>query len=815
MEALQVIGGVLALLALYIITMLVYFAVKQKFVHKKYAVEVTVIAVALLISAVMRFIIIFPDEEYGSILSRVLFAVYSAIGGFSFEGLDVTGLAELPVIYGVLYCGAALYTGLVVLSVITVGVSYEISSYLKAVILKIRLIFDKRTDVYLFTSATEDVLLLANDVQKRYREGGVVSDGKPRKCVIIFSGAELEAFDRKSELHREIMSRGYIYWSYSRRQNSDKEKSLLKRFNLRVKNYVGGKRSDTRVRVFALKLGETLTGLESENSDIVFDEIGAELREFVKKKGGALRAYASGGKEDGNLFKNTVVNFYILTDSDVNFGLYRRKVNQMIEKAVSTALHGDKGNPERLDEIKGRMKEELQLHILNEAILSAESMIRHRTEEYLEEDGNGGILWEQSMFAKDLQPDADNIYRVGVLGFGKTGQHAMNTLFIQTAYADKNGGAPSRFVAEVFDSKMDSVSGTFEYTHPLFHCITGGDGLTSAKEVEEAVKKGKLCDTCKPLYEKYGKVSGIEDEEAVKEKVEKLMGFPVAVLHNASCFGAEFMRNLDKNLAGANKKGKFAFKAFIISLGNDEANINMANALIDDFKHEALAGNARSGFPQTLYVNIRDEKNYGKLNWETADKARFSASGKSALKVVPFGKREEMYGYDAIINDYEASLYHCAYGSVTEDLNTPYVKSLISALDGGTDGDFMPAMLEWGKRAKVFEEKERRESWLKVSPQDKLSNESVCSFGAVYAAYMRGKTALDGQELSHLAEWEHTRWNRFHMVGGWVYADYAKAEKAYRRNNKEHTCLCPFDMLDGYTKIYDVANIVISMKDLI
>ena len=78
---------------------------------------------------------------------------------------------------------------------------------------------------------------------------------------------------------------------------------------------------------------------------------------------------------------------------------------------------------------------------------------------------------------------------------------------------------------------------------------------------------------------------------------------------------------------------------------------------------------------------------------------------------------------------------------------------------------------------------------------------------------MRVKKELFAEELAYLAAWEHMRWSRFHMAGGWIYADYENSEKVFRRRNKEHVCLCPFDMLDAFTKIYDVANVVISIKD--
>ena len=91
------------------------------------------------------------------------------------------------------------------------------------------------------------------------------------------------------------------------------------------------------------------------------------------------------------------------------------------------------------------------------------------------------------------------------------------------------------------------------------------------------------------------------------------MKFPWITFHKASCFQTRFMRYLDgeSGIAGeCREKNKLLCNAFIIALGDDEANIKMANSLIDDLKHESAFTNKRSSvYPQMIYVNLRDEKN--------------------------------------------------------------------------------------------------------------------------------------------------------------------------------------------------------------
>ena len=88
--------------------------------------------------------------------------------------------------------------------------------------------------------------------------------------------------------------------------------------------------------------------------------------------------------------------------------------------------------------------------------------------------------------------------------------------------------------------------------------------------------------------------------------------------------------------------------------------VKMANSLIDDLKHESAFTNKRSSvYPQMIYVNLRDEKNYNRINWTPEDEKEFTA-----FKVILFGNRVEMYSYGQIIDDSADMEYDYAYGAL-------------------------------------------------------------------------------------------------------------------------------------------------------
>ena len=132
MSAAVIIGaialGLVIVFAVYAVTMYIYCYVRSRCAHRRYLAEIAVIAVVVFLSFVIRLAALLScgAVTFGGSIGEFFRAVYMAIGGLTFEGLEGTG--SLPAWAAVLYYGVTLHAGLVALSVITVRVSYEIFS---------------------------------------------------------------------------------------------------------------------------------------------------------------------------------------------------------------------------------------------------------------------------------------------------------------------------------------------------------------------------------------------------------------------------------------------------------------------------------------------------------------------------------------------------------------------------------------------------------------------------------------------------------------------------------------------------------------
>ena len=502
------------------------------------------------------------------------------------------------------------------------------------------------------------------------------------------------------------------------------------------------------------------------------------------------------------------------------------------------------------ERLLGRVRRAFQLHIFNEAQLAARDFSVRRTEAYRREDEAEAKLrklafndlpWTERLFHRDVAVSAraakgeaaaeGPLYRAVVLGFGKTAQCAMNALLVQTSAVDKEG-RPTQFVADVYDRAADERSGLFAYTHPLYQCFRCEDCLPpDAKKLQKMALA--LDDTAhRVLYDRYRDFAvppAPRLRRGASKTVNKLMGFPRICFHKASCFDLEFMRMLDTDISGDGSPVKSEVRAFIVCLGSDEANIRMANALIDDFKHEAYAHGPADGRPslQTVYVHIRDEKNSHRLNWTEEDEAFFRRSGRR-LVVVRFGNREAMYSYDDLLEERPAEYFNFLYdrfsAGISAENKPAWAQNMTDLLQKAKDYPDDPVDLDGYKNLPIFGEvlqsgrEKLRDRWLDTGAYLKQSNESVVLFEVVYEGLLSQK-GLHMNELLRIVRLEKVRWNRFYMSNGWVYGEPdASATKRMRRRGKEHDGLCPFEMFSRAKDkkgtayiLYDAANVLLAL----
>lgn len=236
----------IGIILLWFVAMWLYFGVRKRFASAKYAVEVIFIAIVFGIGAVARVL-----QSH-----LVLDSIYQIIGSsLAFEGLK-DGLSNINI-------AISLWAGLTFFSIVMARANYEIFSYVN-----LRLRFEKNRSVYIFTALTEDSICLAKDIKKRH-PGNNKFFGKD-KCIIVFAGDDLAAFDRKNPLCREVMANGFYYWSYSDKGGAKgKKKSILRHLHIYNNNTACYGEKKTKLKKYLLE--------QKNNLKKIYDELNKEI----------------------------------------------------------------------------------------------------------------------------------------------------------------------------------------------------------------------------------------------------------------------------------------------------------------------------------------------------------------------------------------------------------------------------------------------------------------------------------------------------------------------------------------------------------
>lgn len=834
MTFLGILIGIVVLAAAYAVTMCGYFALRRKMPGAKFFVEIVIMGVATAFSFCVKLTVYMLQEgdniEDGA--AALFFAVYKAVAGLALDGID--SVSQLGGLVNCLYSGVSLYAVLVFFSVISAKASYETYSYFALRLLGSTM--KDGTDIYIFMTATEDALTLADDIAAReiYAKdddekldlrtrvarvplrikamfGGkkLASGEKKRRCIIVFSGDGIGVFDRKDPLHREIMARGYYYWNFDKVKYGS-EKSLLKRLHL-YKDNAGcgrGRERDVEYKFFALALNADLKGSEATNADRVYDEVAAMTDEATAGKAPFVKA-----------------SFYFMVASEINFEAYKRRMNDVVQDHLirsdidTNRLDGalaaeyycelDKEAAKTRDSVKiERTKRELfckkcakviqkycALYAFSESKLAVKTLIEGRTKLFEKAIASAKANGKDAL-AADRLPLADfagngGKYRAMVLGFGKTGQLALNALFSDTAYLDEDGVQPG-FAADIYDNAAQV--GLFSSEHPMYLCASANERYAPMSEEEFADKtkcqSEKIEDAFAPIA-----AEGYD----LNEIVEK-MRLPRLVFHRVSCFELDFFDELDRQTekSGKNVSRKLEYNAYVIALGDDESNIAMANALLDDFKHDKRGFDAVKG-SVIVYVNVRDRRN----------RCRISPS-EGRINVVLFGDASDMYTYRNIVDIEDDKKFNYAYqllgGYTKYDGKDKKIGEV--TVHNKFEADIAKIFADFGKpnaAGEDFEKKvkdvvallaerigadpeESEQKWMECSMMDRESNYGARRFGRLLALIIDAKP-VDDKLLMRLSEIEHIRWMRLMMAYGWIYS--GKKDKEI----KEHDNLCPFEML--------------------
>lgn len=688
-----VLGTFLVLVLAIVLTIFVYLLIDN---HKRFLSDFwyrVIFFIALfIIGFVLRVacaLIVNPDftTDWLSALTKGFQTFYFTVAGIGFEGQDIS-VADLAVNNpSVLWCTVMYFASMLWLagsyiSIITAGVSYGAYSFF----LKILYCwFGRRSEYYIFTTLSEDSLNFADNIRNK----------KGKKCYVVFAGTELEKFDNYNELHKKVKARKYPYIVLAKKQVQDEngEFHLAKKaFRNKVKFTSNSFHNSVLLElglltpshlkkasfhVFALQMDEHLKGLESANSDTVFDDIEGNIYhpKFYHR---VLKNYFV-NDNDNPYFH---IDYYVLTNNTMNFEFYQQNTRSICEEYVrglKEAADGLKKDYPALEKECENLESSItaskvanlfKINLVNEAYLAGLSFIEKRHEVEKERIKEFGKINYNGK-------DDDKEYVAIFLGFGQTGQVALTNLFVDTTTVnlgkdEKSTGEPSRFIAHVYDEKIIDYAGQFEKNHPSFLIADADEKNHISKEIADFMDKNSEINEknkaefnalLKKHKDNHDTVNFANEESLRKyygdfkhfDVIDQYMKFPYIFLHKKNCNSLSLLRQIDNsNFTQEKAKNPLEWRkanAIVIALGDDETNIMTANAILQDIRQEIYSSYDKEEEKHhfsDIYVNIRDGKNRKRLNWNEELEKEIHPN----IRVMPFGDCEELYSFESIINNY-------------------------------------------------------------------------------------------------------------------------------------------------------------------
>ena len=661
----SVIGYALGLIILIGLTIWLYLfldnhkRIKDSTLRVIYFIGIFVIAFAMRLACAVS--IVKDPSNLFEAFSRGVQTFYFQVAGIGFEGQDIStsDIIEDKIQY--LWCisvyfGSMLWLAASYIIIITAGVSYDAYSFFLK-IFYCRL--GRRSEYYVFTNVSEDALNLADNIREK----------KGDNAFIVFAGENLDKFDNSIELHKKIRQRKYPYIILPRKQLSKEESQMRFAKGLFGPKFVSrsrhtsvllelglltkGKLKNCSFHVFSMQNDENKKGLESVNSDAVYDDLQGNVydKRFFKR---VIKPYLLDDKDNPYFH----VDYYVLTNNSINYEFYAKNTRRIItnyQNDIATTIqefygtYENRPNPKKvplkykvvLDEVKAkvtrpRVNKLFKINVINEAYLSGLSLLEERRKLETSRIEDRGLI--------NYSGNPKNNDHVAIfLGFGQTGQTALHNLFIDTSTVSRGkneseNGIPPRFIAHVFDENIIDYAGQFEKNHPSYLIFD------TDKEDPKFANKEQL--------EKYYKNFNFEE-------VDKYMKFPHIYLHRKNCNSLSLLQD-------ANPKAKLPdswekFNSIVIALGDDEANIMTANSIIQSIRQKLYSNNYQQEYEHSyvdIYVNIRNDKNRHRLNWNTL----VEEGAHPYVRVIRFGNADEMYSFKQIINNFTIEKMNSIYG---------------------------------------------------------------------------------------------------------------------------------------------------------
>lgn len=291
--------------------------------------------------------------SFGETLYSVLESI--AFGGITPAEEFIVGTNFLDLFARLTYSWVPVYEALFIITVISFAIDYPMLCVIKSAFKKASTLSRRRKDVFIFDTISQETVLLAKDVAKKYARMTFIAlmgewliyvtkypalimlclcadktkheyvkkaaaiksrwraakekfrgEMNKRDALIFFYGKDIEGFDKKNNLHRELQSNNFIYLTY----NHGKDMKMSKKYPREKNNadsIVYEWRKARRVHFFAFKSGENGVHSEDLNAACAFNEIAMFKTRLKYQKRRKIPE---------------AVYFYVLSENDVDYPTY-------------------------------------------------------------------------------------------------------------------------------------------------------------------------------------------------------------------------------------------------------------------------------------------------------------------------------------------------------------------------------------------------------------------------------------------------------------------------------------------------------------
>lgn len=697
----SIIGGFGIVIVAFLASMLLYIYFRKRFSHCRWGIEIAFIGLAVLLCTVLNINLYcyanIHNITYAKAIAYSFHGLFNGMGHLTFNGADAAaeGLSHGFIC---VYYGSALYAALMFFGVLTAKANYE---FFSSCILHLP---ECKKPIYVFTALNNETLLLAKSIVNQINEENAnirqtkretkkelaklsikerlikriqiwkVSEekrktaretkkslpsyqqkkafvredrrnrrfarncNKKQRCIIVFAIPSPKPFDRHDELCREAMANGFFYISYSAEsrkkrlllmrliaKQKDKPVSIAQRLHLNNWNCFWHQNSDFCVFAFD---SDNYSPNEEQNMASVFGDIENRI--------------------DANSYDHLRINYYILTNRQINYSAYDYKLRELKYKYFLRLIEKHKKRPHVVEKYILNTNREANLDVLfgvednkdyldnsvkryffaskQERVAMADSDDRLKTIEKAVTHAFAhrfivNVWNEPDVIAKTIMDGAtpalvdrfesnNTDVIVMSLGFGGTGAAAAMALYSLSSYLGNIGedNTANDYFVYAYDIDAQRIGACISREKP--YCLVSmvaADGTeTLLQNRTKESLDGEISDRNLRLYEAYKDYEPTKKEHCVfypvsADALQNEMRYPHLIFHNENCRDLTFLDCFDESPKNTPRP-----QFVVIATGDDFENVRMANAIIQTVINNSLLCHQEQ---VDVFVNVWDKEN--------------------------------------------------------------------------------------------------------------------------------------------------------------------------------------------------------------